>query len=913
MKKKFCESYIKYIFEYIRKQLNEEINIDMNDYKEVKELMQKVLFAKCFKSLLYCMNVERIDNNLLGENPEKRYISFSETNYCIEAMDKMFPTIKEQLYKEVIEKCKYILEVVNIYEKNKIQICEHFFHNSNEIIEEITNSGDWHNDKCVLIFKFTSGNKIVYKPTRGKNIEFLKGVLSYFFDENYLEMYDYLYEKDGTWVKFIHHQEVFEEKKINRFYYNYGKIIYISYLLGINDMHYENLIANEEYPIITDVETIFSSYLFFDTHQFEYNAQFKAVQRLLYGVMATGLVPIFSMTEYFGGDVSCLSNKGIKVKVEKVKNEYRDDMRIYSETEVITNYEHLPNKNIDPLMFRKAILEGFEEANQIFNNNRNRIIACIQEKLHKVEARIILNMTKGYSKIVLVKSDPRYRNNSELFAELIKKLKRSNQFNDKVYEYEVEELGKGNIPSFYWNLSLNYVYGYKVKEIKQILEIHSFTKDKVKEILDYQTEKSMVEKQRKLIDNSIISNIVLGIEYKGMEIKEEERQAIHSKKEELLIENISNNKILGDDKTISWIGLLVNDKEQLEYAVLDWSLYSGIIGIGYMYIAEYSKKKDTLSKDIIERIFYTLNKAYDCETFRDYNISYYCGLTGIYSFLIKLKEDSIIDVPVADINKIKQLIINNIEKTNVYDTLSGIHSAVIYFYARYAKDGFSKVMLEILEKYCEDNFDLNIMNENFNYASFAHGYSGVMTSFLCMNKICKSDNFEILLKELWKKENSLYKGRFQWDDLRNTNETHSHFWCHGSCGIMFSRLIWKQYELLQNNSLGLTDDDLSENLNLYKDYIEKDMFQSQNYSLCHGNFAFIDFMIAYSKVFHEDTVKNEYITNTLNSAKEHGYSCVGAPGAINSIGFMVGESGIQYMINRFENNEIPSILVMETI
>lgn len=57
----------------------------------------------------------------------------------------------------------------------------------------------------------------------------------------------------------------------------------------------------------------------FETHEFNYNAQYKAVRKLLYGIMATGMVPIFSMTEYFGGDVSCLSNKGIKVQIEKLK------------------------------------------------------------------------------------------------------------------------------------------------------------------------------------------------------------------------------------------------------------------------------------------------------------------------------------------------------------------------------------------------------------------------------------------------------------------------------------------------------------------------------------------------------------------------------------------------------------------
>ena len=74
------------------------------------------------------------------------------------------------------------MNLINKYKVNKKSICQYFFKSDEEEIVEITNSGDWHNDQCVVVIKFQSGNKIVYKPTKGKNIEFLKGMLSYFFD-----------------------------------------------------------------------------------------------------------------------------------------------------------------------------------------------------------------------------------------------------------------------------------------------------------------------------------------------------------------------------------------------------------------------------------------------------------------------------------------------------------------------------------------------------------------------------------------------------------------------------------------------------------------------------------------------------------------------------------------------------------
>ena len=721
-------------------------------------------------------------------------------------------------------------------------------------------------------------------------------------------------EKEGIWVKFVEHVEVHRRREIEQFYYNYGKILFIVYLLGINDMHYENLIAHGEYPIITDVETIFSSYLFFYTHKFEYDAQYKAVQRLLYGVMATGMVPIFSMTEYFGGDVSCLSNKGIRIEVEKVKNEYRDDMFIYTAPEIITRFSHLPNQEIDPLFYGTHITRGFEEAGDIFQNKKIKIVNYILDNLAIIESRIILNMTKGYSKIVRIKSEPRYRHDPALFGQLLLNLKRRNQFNKAVYEHEVEELCRSNIPSFYWKMDFNYVYGCYLAEKRKILELREFTKDTLIEILEHQTEQEMLSRQKKLINDSIVSSIALGIEYRNMEcIPTEQLCTVGA--EDLLRKNIDNNRIEGTDGTISWIGLMVNDKEQLEYAILDWSLYSGLVGIGYMYISEYISNADELSMKLAKQIYYTITRACDLGTFNEYNISYFCGLTGIYAFLTKIRDYEIVDSSNVDIyiEKLKKMIRSNLVKTNRYDTLSGIHSAVIYLFGRYNTDVFAKEFIPVIAEYFLAGFEISIMKSNFNYASFAHGYSGVLTSVMCMNRIAQSTKFKSIGEKLWEDESKLYAGEFKWKDLRSNDIIYSHFWCHGSCGIMLSRLIWKKYCFLKDGIIDMNDEELKINLQQYKIQICNKGFNSQNYSLCHGNIAFIDYIISYEKIFGKDEDISQYILHTIKLGKEQGYSCVGALGAINSIGFMVGESGIQYLLNRNINIELPSILAIETL
>ncbi len=909
MVKSFGKKYIDYIFENISDDVKSN-SLPEQQMDKIKYSIEKIIFQKCFKSLLYCLNVARVEGKLKGSTAEERYIYFcEEKDVIIENMNNSFPKMTMQIRKEIKGKLLYLIEVVEDYLANKEEICRQLMDEEQDIVD-INLGGDWHNDKCVVIFECSKGGKVVFKPTKGGNIDFLKGISRFFFDDEYSSNYGAYMTDKGTWVKFVEHRTLENNDDIKEFYYNYGKLIFMTYILGINDMHYENVIANGKYPVITDVETIFSSYLFFGTHSFGYDAQYKGVKKLLYGTTATGLVPIFTMSEYFGGDVSCLSNTGFKINVEKLKNEYRDDMSIQVKEEMISSDTHLPCSKINPLEYGSDIIKGFDKANEIFKEEKGDIYKYVQSNYKKIESRIILNMTKAYAKILRIKNDVNYRMNPEKFEQLLMRLKRNNQFNQRVFEHEVKELCNGNIPSFYWNAEEKCVFGNESNQRERIMEVESFDETVIKEIIDYQTDEFEIQEQRNLIYNSILSSIVLRLNFKGedLNLSIEDND---SAKQSVLRENIDKNIILGKDGTVAWIGLMVNDQEQLEYALIDSSLYSGLIGIGLMYYAEWNRFKDESALKAIQGIVNTLNKEYEMGKFSSFDISYFKGLTGIYSFVSKIGK-----IPEINLNGLKEklelLIKENIKYTNCYDTLSGINSAVIYFYTNDDNSDFRKEVLDNIGKHFLENFKIEEMQKSFNYASFAHGYSGVMTALFCLNKVSPNNDFVRIIKDLYCFEKSLRLSDYNWIDKRREEIGSSHFWCHGSLGIMTSRLIWLKYGFLKEGILKESEEDIKNLLRKYKENILKGKYDTKNYSLCHGNFSFIDFLISYEAVLGE-RVEDDYWRSLSEKAKANGYSCIGAPGAINALGFMVGEAGIEYLLDRKEQTSLKSVLAMEAI
>lgn len=94
-------------------------------------------------------------------------------------------------------------------------------------------------------------------------------------------------------------------------------------------------------------------------------------------------------------------------------------------------------------------------------------------------------------------------------------------------------------------------------------------------------------------------------------------------------------------------------------------------------------------------------KSYDLGLFKEYDISYFCGLTGIYAFLKQIRDRNIIETDIIEkyIKNIQEEIRNNIVKTSSYDTLAGIHSAIIYYFGCYEQDTFSREILSSIEEY----------------------------------------------------------------------------------------------------------------------------------------------------------------------------------------------------------------------
>src|SRR5699024_3835915 len=62
--------------------------------------------------------------------------------------------------------------------------------------------------------------------------------------------------KQYGWEEYIEAKSCSTLIELKRYYYRFGVLIFVNYILNANDLHVENVIAMGEHPMVVDAETI---------------------------------------------------------------------------------------------------------------------------------------------------------------------------------------------------------------------------------------------------------------------------------------------------------------------------------------------------------------------------------------------------------------------------------------------------------------------------------------------------------------------------------------------------------------------------------------------------------------------------------------------------------------------------------
>lgn len=152
----------------------------------------------------------------------------------------------------------FIIDFISAWERDRHEIARVFFNNQKIDCSSIKVSfeGTAIFGSFIAVIEFEN-NKLIYKP-RNINIDKSFRRLIQWVNERaggtHLKAIRVLSRENYGWAEFAGHFQCRTEEEVRNFYKRSGMLLGILYVLGSIDMHYRNLIACGEYPVLTDLE-----------------------------------------------------------------------------------------------------------------------------------------------------------------------------------------------------------------------------------------------------------------------------------------------------------------------------------------------------------------------------------------------------------------------------------------------------------------------------------------------------------------------------------------------------------------------------------------------------------------------------------------------------------------------------------
>jgi len=886
------------------------------------------------RTIVLEMHIAKKLNELDGESPEQRYESFVHkklvNSESIEGIYKEYPVLARTLMTKTMFYYDVIIESLDRYQKDYEEIMKYLVKEESRLVQVIAGMGDSHQKgRTVMRLRFDNQKEVIYKPKSLSIVKHFNNLLEWINQKGFepqLKGYKSIIHEDYAWEECIIPAECRNQKQVENYYERLGGYLAILYILNGTDFHHENVMANGEYPLLIDLETLFHH---IPELNLEETAQIKAKLEIANSVLGTALLPnlFFKSADGRGIDISGVNGdeQELPIPILQVENDGTDEMRFVRKTArtggEAFNVPKLDGRIAHVTDFTDYILKGFKEAANILIENKQELLNDNGPiaSFKNVEIRIVNRPTQYYGNFLLESNHPNY----------MKDWLDKEQLLDRVWftildhrpiPYEIESLSEGDIPMFITKPNSHSLISSNGDIIPNYYKQTSYdlSMEKIKELSNEKVNKQAGWIRSSLVTNNpthkeIQDNISISYMDKSTSNVDVEIMVLEAKR---IGDYLEQNAIYSNYGDVSWIGLETNYYGQWQVSALDKGLYNGLSGIG-LFLAYLGKltneqKYHDLAKKVEKTIFLTpindngLISAFHGKASPLYMFSHFNKIYG------ESKErNDYIEKALTNIEL-------NIKEDKLFDLLGGSAGTIQVLLNLYEQSDNERALS--IARLCGEHLVHNkiVLPEGTGWPSitdpkplggFSHGTSGIAWSLLRLHNLTKDQKFYDVAIDAIRYDQSLFdKDADNWKDIRcsdyNSNQ-HSAAWCHGSAGIGLSRIMYMPF---LNNYNIIPEIETAINTTLK-------MGMGKTHCLCHGDLGNTELFLKAGKALNKKKfyeMAQSIGASVIAYYKEHNYYKTGVNGHIELPGLMLGVSGIGYQLLRLANPEIiPSILTFE--
>ena len=562
-------------------------------------LLEKLL-NMCTRTMVLELQIASLQGLLKVDTPEERFHQFFEQLRQPEkliALLQEYPVLARQLMVCIDQWVRFNLEFLQhlCTDWNKIKTTFSPKQDPGHLVNLHGGQGDdHHGGRAVVVAKFSSGLKLVYKPRSLATDIHFQQLLKWINERGDCPPFKILKIIDRQsygWSEFISTQTCTSESEVQRFYERQGGYLALLYLLEASDFHCENIIAAGEHPVLIDLESLFQPCLskidFTQSH-------FLAEDTLNRSVLRVGLLPrrIWAKRDHEGIDVSGLGadeERLISSEVPYWEKTGTDHMqRKTRPIKIIKNQNQptLKGNKVNFLDYSSAISIGFTKVYHLLLKHKNELLLSTSPlaSFDGDEVRVLLRQTKLYSLLLGDSCHPKMLRNGLERDRLFDRLWFPIEYKPhlaKVIAAEREDLWNGDIPLFTTRPNSRDLFTSSGQKIKNFFAESgmNLVKRRLKQLSE-----SDLEQQLYLIQTSLASTLMSSGQSKWHRYPFTKPQQLASREELIkaaikVAERLEKRALRGRDDA-TWIGFVSKmDEGNYSMVPLGSDLYHGLSGI----------------------------------------------------------------------------------------------------------------------------------------------------------------------------------------------------------------------------------------------------------------------------------------------------------------------------------------------
>ncbi|MFD1659204.1 type 2 lanthipeptide synthetase LanM family protein [Streptomyces caeni] len=422
------------------------------------------LVRQAARTLVHELDRARRAGRLAGDGPRERFASFvaaTGTRRGLRTLFAAYPVLARMLGQTSLDTTAATAELAARFQADRAELAARLLggRRTGSLTGADLGRGDAHQgNRSVAVLRFDSGERLVYKPRpldQHALLDDLAAWLNARVPGLALRTARTLRRDAYGWLEFVEHRWCRSVTETDAFYRRQGALLALLYAVDGADMHYENVIACGDQPVLVDAETLLHTGL----AQAMTAGADPAADALHASVHRTCLLPHLLIGEHGALDISALGrstdgtypSEGLRWE-----DSGRDTMRAVRApmpSPAAQNHPLPAGRPLTDADHRAALIEGFRTAYAAIAEHGGELLSDEGPLATRADrpARLIVRSTRLYATLLEESVHPSLLGDAlardGVFAVLWSESEHD-EARSRLVEHETAALWRGDIPLF---------------------------------------------------------------------------------------------------------------------------------------------------------------------------------------------------------------------------------------------------------------------------------------------------------------------------------------------------------------------------------------------------------------------------------------------------------------------------------